>query len=170
MVFGKSETLSLLTQLKIEFSCIEHPPIFTCSDAAIHLRGAPGQGTKNLFLRDKKGRKHFLVSVPESKQVDLGVLAKQLGVAKLGFGTAEKLRALLGVDPGSVTIFGLLNDSEKQVSLFVDRELWSASLLHCHTLVNTATVLLSPTELDRFLSVKDISYERISIPAISREE
>jgi Ala-tRNA(Pro) deacylase len=88
----------------IEYERHDHPPVFTCEEALRLVPPLPAAKTKNLFVRDRKGRRHFLVAVGYEKAVDLKALASLLGVSKLGFGSAERLQRYLGVDPGSISI------------------------------------------------------------------
>ena len=147
---NKDDLLSFFGQNQIKFAIHEHSPVYTCGDAAIHLKDLPGIGTKNLFLRNKKGDRHYLVSVPDEKIVNLKILSEVIGEGSLSFASPERLRKYLGVEPGSVTILGLINDLEQAVDAIIDKKLWEAELVHCHPLVNTATVLLGKLELREF--------------------
>jgi Ala-tRNA(Pro) deacylase len=137
------------------FNCqrLEHPAVFTCAEAELHRPAMPAVSTKNLFLCDKKARRFVLVVTACEKSVDLSQLAKQLGVAHLCFGSEENLGRLLGVTRGSVTALGLVNDSDHQVELWIDAEVWQGEHFLCHPLVNTATLVLPKTELERFFSL-----------------
>lgn len=139
-----------LAQNGIEYQRQDHPAVFTCEEALRLVPPLPGAKTKNLFLRDRKGRRHFLVVVGYEKAVDLRGLTALLGVSKLGFASAERLQRYLGVDPGSVSMLGVLNDSNGEVELIVDRELWQAQAFQCHPLVNTSTLVISRDHLQRF--------------------
>ena len=108
----------------IEYERHDHPPVFTCEEALRLVPPLPAAKTKNLFLRDRKGRRHFLVAVGYEKVVDLKALASLLGVSKLGFASAERLQRYLGVDPGSVSILGVVNDVNEEVEVIVDQDLW----------------------------------------------
>ena len=103
----------------------------------------PGAKTKNLFLRDKKGRRHFLVTVPHDVAVDLDALGAALGVGGVGFASAERLQKHLGIKPGSVSLLGLVNDEAHAVEFVIDRALWEADAVHAHPLVNTATMVVA---------------------------
>ena len=112
----------------------------------------PGAKTKNLFLRDKKGARHFLVTVPHDMPVDLKALGAELGADRLGFASADRLMRYLGVTPGSVSLLGLMNDTAGAVDFVIDRRLWEAEAVHAHPLVNTATLVIAHAQLERFLA------------------
>jgi Ala-tRNA(Pro) deacylase len=131
----------------------EHPAVFTCEEAEAHRPSLPAVSTKNLFLCDKKARRFFLAVTACGKSVDLNGLASQLGVAHLRFGSEENLQRRLGVTRGSVTMLGLANDTEHKVELWVDMDIWQGSYFLCHPLVNTATLVLSKAELERFFTL-----------------
>jgi Ala-tRNA(Pro) deacylase len=135
------------------FQRIEHPAVFTCAEAELHRPAVPAVSTKNLFLCDKKARRFFLVVTACEKTVKLNELPAQLGVAHLRFGSEENLMRLLGVTRGSVTMMGLVNDNEHQVDLWIDEEIWKGEHFLSHPLVNTATLVLSKTELERFFEL-----------------
>ena len=112
----------------------------------------PGAKTKNLFLRDRKGRRHFLVTVPHDLAVDLDELGKAIGAGKLGFASAERLREHLGILPGSVSFLALANDPAHAVEFIIDRRLWEAEAVHAHPLVNSATMVIPHGALEQFLA------------------
>ncbi len=132
---------------------LEHPAVFTCAEADLHHAGVEAVSTKNLFLCDKKARRFFLAVTACEKSVKLDELTSQLGVAHLRFGSEENLMRLLGVTRGSVTMMGLANDSEHAVELWIDDEIWRGEQFLCHPLVNTATLILSKAELQRFFAL-----------------
>jgi Ala-tRNA(Pro) deacylase len=131
---------------------VEHPAVFTCAEAELHRPTRPAVSTKNLFLCDKKARRFFLVVTGCEKTVKLDQLASQLGVASLRFGSEENLMRLLGVTRGAVTMMGLVNDTGHQVELWVDSEIWQGEYFLSHPLVNTVTLILSKSDLERFFS------------------
>jgi Ala-tRNA(Pro) deacylase len=153
-----------LAQNDIEYQRKDHPAVFTCEEALRLVPPLPGAKTKNLFLRDRKGRRHFLVVVGYEKAVDLRGLTALLGVSKLGFASAERLRRYLGVDPGSVSMLGILNDSNGEVELIVDRELWRAKAFLCHPLVNTSTLVISRDHLQRFFKATGHQVRLLDVP------
>ncbi len=165
-MFGETEIQKFLEEHGIPFERHEHEPVFTCEDAALHLKGLSGKGSKNLFLRNKKGDKHVLVSVSEEKRVDLKALGEQIGIGRPSFGSPERLKQYLGVEPGSVSVLGLINDTAKVVDLYVDKDLWDSDAIHYHPLVNTATLLISPKGVAEFVAVIGREVAVIKIPVV----
>jgi Ala-tRNA(Pro) deacylase len=155
MIASEQEFLHFLDENGFTYQRIEHPAVFTCAEAALHRPTLPAVSTKNLFLCDKKVRRFFLVVTACEKTMDLAHLATQLGVAHLRFGSEENLQRLLGLTRGSVTTMGLVNDAEHHVELWVDAEIWQGEHFLCHPLVNTATLVLSKKELERFFALTD---------------
>ena len=153
MIFSEQEFLAFMDANRFAYQRIEHPAVFTCAEAELHRPSLPAVSTKNLFLCDKKGRRFFLVVTACEKTVKLDALSSQLGVAHLRFGSEENLQRLLGVTRGSVTMMGLANDSGHEVELWIDDEIWPREYFLSHPLVNTATLVLSKTELERFFEL-----------------
>ncbi|MFM5239386.1 prolyl-tRNA synthetase associated domain-containing protein [Aeromonas veronii] len=143
---------SLLDQLAIPYQRFDHPPVFTCEEASKLLPDLPAAKTKNLFLRDPKSERLFLVVSPEERRVDLKALAAMLGVKRLSFGSPERLDAVLGLIPGSVTLLAMVRDREKAVELVVDEAIWQAEQVQCHPLVNTATLIVRLDDVRRLLA------------------
>ena len=159
-----AELLAFLKRHQIDYVRQDHPPVFTVEEALRHVPPLPGAHTKNLFLRDRKGLRHFLVVVGYDKTVDLKALTGVLGVSKLGFSSPERLQRYLGVDPGSVSMMGLFNDKEADVELVVERGLWSAEAFQCHPLTNTSTIVIAKDDLIRFLDITGHRARVLEIP------
>lgn len=145
------DLFAALDALGIRHSTIKHPPVFTVEQAR-ELRGkTPGGHTKNLFLRDKKGAL-FLVVALEDAAIDLKGLHRLLGASgRFSFGSADLLREVWGVPPGSVTPFGAINDTEGRVTVVLDAPMMEHALLNYHPLVNTMTTAIARDDLVRFL-------------------
>jgi Ala-tRNA(Pro) deacylase len=147
------ELLAFLARLGIETTTHEHAPVFTVVEAG-RLRGAlPGAHCKSLFLRDKKGAA-FLVVCLEDRRLDMKALAGIVRSGRLSFGSPERLFDRLGVVPGSVTPFAVINDTGDEagrVTVVLDAAMMEADLVNYHPLVNTMTTALSPADLLRFL-------------------
>jgi Ala-tRNA(Pro) deacylase len=152
-----------LDALDIPYRSFEHPAVFTSEEADVHWRDLPGVRCKNLFLRNKKGDRHYLVIVPISKRVDLKDLVQALGDDRLSFGSPERLMSELGLTPGSVSPFGLLNDADGSVVVIVDEDLRGADGLIFHPNINTASVVISWDGLQRFLSSRGNAVRHIRI-------
>ncbi len=142
----------------------DHEPVYTCEQADRLDIDSPAAKTKNLFLRDRKGRRHFLVSVGAEKTVDIKGLEAVLEAKGLSFASPERLMERLGILPGSVTMLAAFNDREGRVEVIVDRDLWQHDSIQCHPLVNTSTVIISRSDLERFLRLIDHEPRIIEVP------
>lgn len=148
----------------IPFERHDHPAVFTCEESeALNLK-LPGADTKNLFLRDDKGERYFLVTIRHSKSADLKELRKLLDARKLSFGSPEKLKEYLGVDPGSVTLLGIVNDSDHKVEVWIDEDVWKEDAIQCHPLVNTATLVVPRSGMEKFFAATGHQLHVSSIP------
>jgi Ala-tRNA(Pro) deacylase len=146
---------------------VDHAAVMTVEESERLVPAMPGAKTKNLFLRDKKGLRHFLVTAPASHAVDLNALGAVLGAGRLGFASPERLDKYLGIKPGAVSLLALINDADGAVEFVIDRSLWEADAVQAHPLVNTATLILRHGELERFLLVTDHPPRIIDMPATS---
>jgi len=154
-----------LDALGISYERHEHPAVFTAADASQFWDPIPGVQCKNLFLRNKKGDRHYLVVVEIGKRVDLKDLVRTVADDRLSFGSAERLMAELGLTPGSVSPFGLLNDADGSVRVLIDQDLKGADRLTFHPNINTASVVVSWADLERFLATRANRVSVISLPA-----
>jgi len=139
-------------RLGISYVRHEHPPVFTVDEAERHWGSITGAHCKNLFLRNKKGNRHYLIILESSKNADLKALTKQLGEDRLSFASEERLRRYLGLEAGAVSPFGLINDSNKEVQVVVDRDLKTVQRVNFHPNVNTATVGIDFADFEKFLA------------------
>jgi Ala-tRNA(Pro) deacylase len=146
-----ADLFAFLDRLQIPYSTVSHPPLFTVEQSR-ELRGTiPGGHTKNLFLRDKRGG-YYLVVASEDAAIDMKGLHRRLGAkGRFSFGSADALRALLGVEPGAVTPFAAINDVARKVVVVLDAAMLAHELLNYHPLVNTMTTSISRAGLMRFL-------------------
>jgi Ala-tRNA(Pro) deacylase len=141
-----------LRELGIPYERHEHPPVFTVEDAHVHWKDIRGAHCKNLFLRNKPGKRHYLVIAEFRRAIDLPALARRIGDSRLSFASDERLMAHLGVHPGEVSPFGLLNDASGKVIVILDAGLKSAELVNFHPNVNTVTLTISTPDLEKFLA------------------
>lgn len=144
----------LLAEIGVDQVTTEHPAQFHVGDNP-DIERLPGAHTKNLFLKDARGQL-WLVSAEQTTRVDLKALPKTIGSARLSFGSAELMAETLGIAPGSVTAFALMNDRERRVRFVIDRALWDAAEVNFHPLTNTATTRITQDGLRRFLAAIDV--------------
>lgn len=141
-----------LKQLEIRFDPYQHPPIATAEEGELHWAGIDAVHCKNLFLRNQKGTRHYLVILAHTKRADLRAVADQIGDGKLSFASPDRLMKYLGVTPGSVSPFGLIHDHDHHVRVYLDRELKQAPRISFHPNINTATFVLNYSDFERFLA------------------
>ncbi len=141
-----------LSEWGISYERLDHEAVFTCEQAAQFVpAAAQALQTKNLFLRDKKGARHWLVISSCEKRVDIRALGELMNVGRLSFGSPERLMKYLGVSPGAVTLLALAYPGARDVKLVIDREAWDAAAWRCHPMVNTATLVLDRPSAEQFL-------------------
>ncbi|HEX9323798.1 MAG TPA: YbaK/EbsC family protein [Xanthobacteraceae bacterium] len=144
------DLFALLDRLGIAHASASHPPLFTV-EASRRLRGTiPGGHTKNLFLADKRGRV-FLVSALEDAAIDLKRLHHRLDAGRFSFGSAALMRELIGIEPGAVTPFALMNDTAGRIAVVLDAPMMREKTLNFHPLVNTMTTTIARDDLVKFL-------------------
>lgn len=143
-----------LRALGIAVTTVEHPPVFTVDEAKAIRGDLPGAHTKSLFLRDKKGTMWLVVCL-ENRTVDLKDVARQLGAKRFSFGSAERLMRFLGVIPGAVSPFAVINDRSGAVSVAIDRGVLRQDPINLHPLDNAKTTAITGTDLMRFLEAEN---------------
>lgn len=148
----------------ITYERCDHPAVFTCEEAERLVPELPGMHSKNLFLRDKAGKRHILVCVPHEKTVDLKAFAETIGMKGVSFASPERLMTYLGVTPGSATILGLVTDRDHAVEVVIDEQLWKAALFQCHPLINTATLIIGHDGIAAFLKATGHEPKVVDIP------
>jgi Ala-tRNA(Pro) deacylase len=147
----ESTVAARLRELGIEYTRHEHPPVATVDEATMHWAGIDATHCKNLFLRNQKGNRHYLVVLTASKRADLRAIADQIGDGKLSFASPERLMTHLGVTPGSVSPFGLINDRGHEVRVVLDRDFQTAARLAFHPNINTRTFTIAASDFTRLL-------------------
>ena len=159
-----------LIERRISLPRHEHPAVMTVEESDRLVPKLPGIKTKNLFLRDRKGLKHLLVTVPSERAVDLNRLGEVLGVGRLGFASAERLARHLGITPGAVSLLALINDTAHKVEFVIDRTLWGADAVQAHPLVNTATMIITHVDLERFLAATGHQPRIVDVPPMAPQD
>ena len=141
----------VLDELNISFTRHEHPPVFTVEQAVIQWKGIQGAHCKNISVRNKKGNRHFLIIVEHLKKLDLKNLSWKLGQDRLSFASPERLNKYLGLEAGSVSPFGLINDLDHHVKVLIDEDLQHEKFINFHPNVNTATYTILFSDFKKFL-------------------
>ena len=149
--YHKNEVYALLNEKGIPYEAVEHEAVFTMEEMERAGIDSHGCICKNLFLRDAKGRQHYLVTVPDERRVDLKWLSAALGSSKLSFASAERLDTYLKLPQGSVSPLGILNDESHSVIFAADAALASLPAIGVHPNDNTATVWLKAEDLVRLI-------------------
>jgi Ala-tRNA(Pro) deacylase len=147
----EQEVRARLEELGLPFERYEHPPVATAEEAGRHWAGIAATHCKNLFLRNQKGTRHYLVILEHTKRADLRAVADQIGDGKLSFSSPERLMTHLGVTPGSVSPFGLIHDRDRHVRVAIDRDLRSAERISFHPNINTVTLTMTYADFQKFL-------------------
>ncbi|WP_417840594.1 prolyl-tRNA synthetase associated domain-containing protein [Terasakiella sp.] len=150
MTKTSQDLLTLLERLEIEATTHTHPPLFTVEESKAQRGDLPGQHCKNLFLKDKK-KQLWLVVAQEDTPINLKELKQKIGSAHLSFGKPDLLKEVLGVEPGSVTPFALVNDEKCCVNVVLDSQMMAGDLVNYHPLTNEMTTALHPDGLRRFI-------------------
>ncbi len=160
---GQKELYELLERLAIHFEYHEHPRLDTIEDAKIHWKDYNSGRCKNIFFRNHKGDRHYLVILEHLRQLNIRDLEKRIKQGKLTFASDQRLKKYLGVEPGSVSPFGLINDSNRHVHLFIDEKLNECERLTFHPNINTASLVISKSDFLKFLSFTGNTYEFIKL-------
>jgi Ala-tRNA(Pro) deacylase len=160
---GQSELYELFNKLNISTEYHEHPPLATIEDAKIHWKDYNSGRCKNIFFRNHKGDRHYLVILEHLAKLDIKDLEKRLRQGKLTFASDKRLKQYLGVEPGSVSPFGLINDKGKHVYLFIDERLQDFNRLAFHPNINTASLVISKSDFLKFLEFTGNGYEFIKL-------
>jgi Ala-tRNA(Pro) deacylase len=160
---GSEKLYQLLEHLNIPFEYLEHPAAPTIEIAKQYWKGHDAMHCKNLFFRNHKGNQHYLVILDCDRDMDIHNIEKQLRQGKLSFASEQRMMKYLGVTPGSVTPFGLINDDEHHVHVFLDKNLQLAEKLSFHPCINTASLIIAKDDFLRFMDYSRNRYEWIEV-------
>jgi Ala-tRNA(Pro) deacylase len=149
---------------RIAYRRFDHPPVYTVEDVKRMVPPLPAARVKNLFLRDSKGGRHFLIVVPAEKRVDIKKLDRIIGSSRLSFGSPQRLKNCLGVEPGAVSILALVNDPKHEVEIVVDDVIWEQDAYQFHPLVNTSTLVISRDDVKHFFNTTGHPVRSIRVP------
>ncbi len=161
---SKSEkVLRLLKELDIKYELYEHPPVPTVEDALPYWDKIDATHCKNLFFRNHKGNRHYLVILKHNRKLNIKDLEQRLKQGKISFASPQRMERYLGLSGGSVSVFGLINDTENHVHLFLDDGLMSAEKISFHPNENSATVVISCQSFIKYLRWSGNSYAFIAL-------
>jgi Ala-tRNA(Pro) deacylase len=163
-----SNILAKLESLDIPFELFEHEPFFTCDDSRKFYEGREGGDSKNLFLRDRKGKQHYLVVLQADKRLDLKAFSQSMD-ERLSFGSPERLMKWLGVTPGAVSPLNLIHDEENHVIVYIDEDLLKYEDLYYHPGRNDQTVKLSSKDIQNYLEAIGNEWSKASLPTMKSE-
>ncbi len=149
---AEGKLYTLLEDLGIAYVRYEHPPVYTVEEAETHWAGIPGAHCKNLFLRNNKGNRHYLIVMLALKKADLKRIALRLSEDRLSFASAERLKEYMGLEPGAVSPFGLIHPKAREIQVLLDQDLKTFEQVSFHPNINTATLALSLADFQKFLS------------------
>jgi len=159
----REAVLNCLKELEIDYEIFEHPPVPTVEDALPYWKKINATHCKNLFFRNHKGNRHYLVILKHERQLIIRDLEQRLKQGKISFASTERMNRYLGLSGGSVSVFGIINDTEDHVHLFLDAELQKAKKISFHPNENNATVVISFTSFIKFLDWSGNTYEFITL-------
>ncbi|MBO4751855.1 MAG: prolyl-tRNA synthetase associated domain-containing protein [Bacteroidales bacterium] len=162
-MIGQPQVYEALRSMGIEFDYYEHPEAPTIEIASQFYRGEGTTLCKNLFFRNHKGNRHYLVIMDARFPMDIHDMEHRLHQGKLSFASPERMMRYLGLTPGSVSLFGLVNDQEHEVTLFVDRGLMDADRVSFHPNDNRASLVISREDMMKFITTIGNPYEIVEI-------
>lgn len=162
MLKTQEEFLNVLSQIGIEYTNHEHPAVFTVEEADLHHKGIDGVHSKNLFFKDRKKRLVLVVTLSD-KPIKIKDVGNKIGHKGLSFGKPDLLMEVLGVIPGAVTPFAVINDNEKRVKVILDEEMMENDLLNFHPIVNTATTTIGSKDLVKFMEHCEQKFEIVRL-------
>jgi Ala-tRNA(Pro) deacylase len=157
------ESIKFLQDLGIAYELVEHNAVYAIEEAEAEPALIGRTEVKNLFIQDDKGKRQYLVMMPGHKKLDMKVLATDLGEKKIRFCSAEKVEGMLGVKPGSVSLFCCLNSNSHHVKIILDKDLLKLPELGMHPIVNTATVFIDPKDVHKILDRLEQDYKVIEL-------
>ena len=162
MLQTQEELLKILSQIGIEYTNHEHPAVYTVEEADLQHEGIEGVHSKNLFFKDKKKNLYLIVTLSD-KPIRIKEVAQKIGAKNMSFAKPDLLAEVLGIIPGAVTPFAVINDQNHAVKVILDEEMMENQLLNFHPLVNTATTTISAKELIKFMKHCNQDFETVRL-------
>lgn len=160
---GDPKLYKILEELNIKFTYFEHPPAPTIEIAMLYWKNVDAKHCKNLFFRNHKGNRHYLVVLDCSLILDIHDLEKSLKQGKISFATEQRMEKYLGIKPGSVSPFGIINDNQHYFHAFFDISLKKAKKNYFHPNINTASIVLNFSDFSRFIQCTGITFDYIQL-------
>ena len=160
---GDEKLYKVLDELGIEFDYYEHPPVPTVEEAAKYWKNVKATHCKNIFFRNHKGNKHFLVILEYTQTLNVRDLEQRLKQGKISFASEKRLMKYIGLTPGSVSPYGLINDTENHAHVFLDQNLKNSSKISFHPNVNTASIVVKFEDFIKFLNFTNNAYEYVKL-------
>jgi Ala-tRNA(Pro) deacylase len=160
---GDQKLYEVLSELEIKFDYYEHPPVPTVNEASKYWENIESTHCKNLFFRNHKGNKHYLVIIEYSQNLNIRDLEQRLRQGKISFASGERMNKYLGLEPGSVSIFGLIHDTMHHVHVFLDQNLKNSKKISFHPNLNTASIVIDFKDFERFLNWSGNSFEYLEL-------
>lgn len=160
---GQPELYKILQKLEIKFEYYPHPAVPTVQEAMKYWKGMDATKCKNLFFRNHKGNKHYLVIIEHRRQLVIKDLEQLLKQGKISFASEKRLNKYLKLSPGSVTPFGLINDIENHVHVFIDSNLTKSKKISFHPNINTASLVLTFTDFEKYMNWVGNAYEFLDL-------
>ncbi|MCX6245416.1 MAG: prolyl-tRNA synthetase associated domain-containing protein [Bacteroidetes bacterium] len=160
---GDPKLYKILEELNIRFDYHEHPPVATIEEARKYWKDIESAHCKNLFFRNHKGDRHYLVIIEHSRDLHIRDLELRLKQGKLSFASDQRMAKYLGLTPGSVSPFGLINDHDKHVHLFLDENLKKSKRISFHPCINTASLVIPFSDFEKFLTWTGNTYEYLKL-------
>jgi Ala-tRNA(Pro) deacylase len=152
-----------LKKMNISYELVEHPPALTTEEADSYIEGKEGVRTKTLFLCNRKKRAYYLVIMDDAKRLDMKKLGELIGEKGMQFGSTEKLMEKMLLPPGVVSLFGLLNNTEHDIKIFLDKEMLSEKFMSFHANDNSKTIFISTDDMYKFIHLLDYEYSIINL-------
>lgn len=153
-----------LQELGITYDVVEHPPAFTTEQADSYIEGLEGVRTKSMFLTNKKKTQYYLLIMDDQRPLDMDDFREQVGANRIRIASAESLAEKMQLLPGTVSPFGLLNNDEKDILVYFDKDIVSEEIMTFHPNTNEKTIFIKTQDLFRFLESIDFKYEILSLP------
>ena len=158
------QVANTLQELGITFDVVEHPPVFTIEQADSYIEGLEGVRTKSMFLTNKKKTQYYLLIMGDKKRLDMADFKVQVGADRIRMASLDSLAEKMNLPAGTVSPFGLLNNEEKDILVYFDKDIVSEDIMTFHPNTNEKTIFIKTQDLFRFLEAIDFSYEILTLP------